>query len=475
MGGTFAQVWTSLDSLKRTAHYRGAAERSEEFAAFANMTTILDGRQLSDYANKFKQQWWTTHDPGLTPDHTWTSLDYDDSGWQTTTCPSNLWQYVGFADFEGMIWYRRTVLVPDDWQGKDLLFSFSGYSQEASFYCNGVNIDTKHLRQYPDQFTIPAAQVKPGKNVFAVRVIGVNGGGGITGDPKDMYLAQADNTDAHISLAGPWAYRIGLSLKDIGAFPITYTAELPGTCFNAMIHPLAPFALTGVLWYQGESDMTGGTHQYYREVLRALIDEWRDVFGQKDLPFLIVQLPNIGAPNPRETRVGNYARVREAQLAVALATPHTGLVTTIDIGEPDIHPRNKQDVGKRLALLAQGMIYGKRIECRGPLYAGMTIEGNAIRLHFTHTAGGLMTRNGEAVQGFAIAGDDGNYALADAVLAGDDVIVSSPRVNKPTVVRYAMWDNPTVNLYNKAGLPATPFRTDCADTIASTPVASATK
>ncbi len=467
VGGTFAQAWTSLPALKNAPTYRGIADRGEELAIFAHTDKPLGGEEAGHLAQEFKRQWWIEHDPGLVPGKEWTRPEFDDSSRKTMETPKNLWQYVGLPDFEGMIWYRRAFEMPTAWKGKDLVFSFSGYSQEAAFYFNGVNIGDRRIRESPDRFKIPAAIVREGKNVIAVRVIGVNGGGGITGDPKDLWLAPATDLKAKIALASEWPYRIGLSLKEIGAFPLDYNAALPGTLFNGMIHPLAPYALKGVLWYQGESDMTGGTHQHYRNVLRALIGDWRSLFGRKNLPFIVVQLPNVTAPDPDQTRVGNYARVREAQLAVALSTPNVGLVTTIDIGEPNIHPVNKQEVGRRLAVMAEGTVYGRHIEYSGPLYAGMRVDGNVIRLRFVHAGNGLMTKDRGPLKGFAIAGKDGEYFMAHAVIRGDTVVVSSPRVPAPTVVRYAMADNPTCNLCNGAGLPASPFRTDCPETVAT--------
>ena len=466
VGGTFAQAWASLPALKNVSTYRGLADRGEELAVFAHTAKALGGEEAGHLAQTFKRQWWIEHDPGLLPGKEWTRPEFDDSSWKTMETPKNLWRYVGLPDFEGMVWYRRTFETPTAWKGKDLVFSFSGYSQEATFCFNGVDIGDRLIRESPDRFKIPAALIREEKNVIAVRVIGVNGGGGITGDPKDMWLAPATDLKAKIALAGQWPYRIGLSLKEIGAFPLDYNAALPGTLFNGMIHPVAPYSLKGILWYQGESDMTGGSHQHYRDVLRTLIEDWRSLFGRKNLPFFVVQLPNVTAPDPDQTRVGNYARVREAQLAVALSTPNVGLVTTIDIGEPDIHPVNKQEVGRRLAITAEGMVYGRHIEYSGPLYAGMRVDGKEIRLRFVHASNGLMTKGGGPLKGFAIAGKDGEYVMANAVISGDTVVVSAPRVAAPTVVRYAMADNPTCNLCNGAGLPASPFRTDCPETVA---------
>jgi len=471
LGGTPAQMWTSIPVLKQVPTFRGIAEQGEGLAAFAKTPKAypIGTSELSTFAGQYKQQWWAAHDPGLQPGREWCGPDFDDSGWPTRKEPSNLWQFTGLPDFEGLMWYRKTVTVPAEWAGKNLRFSCSGYSQEASFYFNGVNIDAQRVSKQSAVFDLPAVLVKPGKNVLAIRVIGVNGGGGLVGNPAAMYLATAEDATVSIPLAGPWQYHPGITLGLGDALPLT--SALPATLYHAMIHPLAPYTLKGVLWYQGESDMTGGRHQYYREVLTALIADWRRLFGRPDLPFLLVQLPNIGTPDPFPTGYAPYAAVREAQLDVALHTPRTALVVTIDIGGPDIHPGNKQDVGKRLALAAQGMVYGKPLEYSSPYFAGATVEGEKLRLHFLHTAGKLVTRDGGPLTGFAIAGADGQFVLADAVIDGETVLVSSPKVAKPVKVHYAMRHCPVCNLYNAVGLPASPFRSECAETIAAPPTA----
>lgn len=231
----------------------------------------------------------------------------------------------------------------------------------------------------------------------------------------------------------------------------------PAGLFNAMIAPIVPYAIQGVIWYQGESN--AGRAYEYRTLFPAMIRDWRRVWGQGDFPFLFVQLANFlpVRPEPGESA---WAELREAQ-TMTLALPKTGMAVAIDIGEADdIHPRNKQDVGERLALNALAIAYGKKIVYSGPIYTRMRREGNAIRLYFKHVDGGLTTPNGEPLKGFAIAGPDRKCVWAEARIDGDTVVVSSPQVTEPVAVRYAWADNPLCNLYNRAGLPASPFRTD---------------
>lgn len=226
-------------------------------------------------------------------------------------------------------------------------------------------------------------------------------------------------------------------------------------CYNGMIHPLVPYAIRGVLWYQGESN--AGRPEQYRHLLPVLIERWRDLWGNKNLPFLFVQLPNY-AP---QFDGAYFTLLRESQLKVWQSAPNTGMAVTIDIGDAqDVHPKNKQDVGLRLALLARALVYGETLEYSGPVFDRMDIEEGGIRLHFTHAVGGLIDPDGGNLEGFTIAAAEGSFEIATARIDGDTVLVSSEKVAIPARVRYAWAAAPKADLYNKAGLPASPFRTD---------------
>jgi sialate O-acetylesterase len=281
--------------------------------------------------------------------------------------------------------------------------------------------------------------------------------------PPDAPSAQA------VSLAGAWRYKVGAAPKDLRMPTAPRPAGPPrsaGSMFNGMIAPLIPYGVAGVIWYQGESN--AGRPIQYRSLFPALIRSWRDAWGQDDLPFLFVQLANFLAP-PAEPDEGGWAWLREAQ-TMALSLPATAMAVTIDIGQADnIHPTNKQDVGKRLGMAALGEVYGHRlIVPSGPLYESMEVEGDKIRLHFRHVGGGLVIRDGP-LKHIAVAGADRKFVWAQARVepskmagrATDTLVVWSPQVAKPVAVRYAWASNPAgCNLYNKAHLPASPFRTD---------------
>jgi sialate O-acetylesterase len=225
-----------------------------------------------------------------------------------------------------------------------------------------------------------------------------------------------------------------------------------------MIAPIVPYAIQGAIWYQGESN--AGRAYEYRTLFPAMIQDWRKAWAQGDFPFLFSAAGQISW-QPSLSRAKAHGRSCARAQLMTLSLPKTGMAVAIDIGDAnDIHPRNKQDVGKRLALNALAIAYGKKVVYSGPIYERMKREGNAIRLYFKHVDGGLTTLNGEPLKGFAIAGADRKFVWAEARIDGNTVVVSSPQVPEPVAVRYAWADNPVCNLYNRAGLPASPFRTD---------------
>ncbi|MGD0091081.1 MAG: sialate O-acetylesterase, partial [Planctomycetota bacterium] len=231
---------------------------------------------------------------------------------------------------------------------------------------------------------------------------------------------------------------------------------MPSGLYNAMIAPLIPYGIQGAIWYQGESN--AGRAYQYRKLFPAMILDWRKNWGQGDFPFIWVQLANFMPRNPQPGQ-SDWAELREAQ-QLTLSLPKTGTGLAIDIGEAgNIHPKNKQELGRRLALAALAIAYGKDLPYSGPVYDSMAVEGSSIRLKFKHVNGGLVCK-GEKLAGFSIAGEDKKFVWAEAKIDGETVVVSSPEVQKPAAVRYAWANNPEVSLYNKADLPASPFRTD---------------
>jgi sialate O-acetylesterase len=240
--------------------------------------------------------------------------------------------------------------------------------------------------------------------------------------------------------------------------PVLNNPNIPTVLYNGMIAPLIPFAMRGVIWYQGESN--AGRAYEYRTLLPAMIKDWRHHWKQGDFPFLIVQLAPFGYQPGKPQENSAWAELREAQLLTALKVPKTGLAVITDVGDArDIHPRKKAPVGARLALAARAIAYKEKIVYSGPIYDKKDIEGNKVILSFKHVGGGL-TRSGDKLLGFTICGKDHKFVNAGAEIKGDQVVVSSPDVSEPVAVRYAWADCPVANLQNKEGLPAAPFRTD---------------
>jgi sialate O-acetylesterase len=384
------------------------------------------------------------------------------------------WQGAGL-NYNGVVWFRRDVDVPAAWAGKDLVLNLAPCDKHDTTYFNnvevgGIGLENPDAWKTPRCYRIPGRLVKAGRNVIAVRIFSYVYAGGFMGSPAEMKLDPPDGAAGQtpIMLHGDWRYQVEHNFGPIT--PVALQAPLgpgnqnsPYSLYNGMIAPLIPYGLRGAIWYQGESNASRPSE--YRTLFPAMIRCWRDEWKQGDFPFLLVQLANYMAANAHPVE-SQWAELREAQ-ALALKLPNTGMAVAIDIGDAaDIHPKNKQEVGKRLAAWGLNAFYGRKdVVPSGPLYAGMAVEGNRIRIRFEHVAGGLVVRGGGPLTGFAIAGPapDGlprRFVWADAVVDGETVVVSSPAVPDPTAVRYAWANNPACNLYNAAGLPAAPFRTD---------------
>jgi sialate O-acetylesterase len=241
---------------------------------------------------------------------------------------------------------------------------------------------------------------------------------------------------------------------------VTTAGKNAGQLYNAMIAPLAPYAIRGAIWYQGERNTKQGDSRLYRFQLPAMIGNWREIWGQGDFPFLWVQLPNFMGQQTKPTETSGWVLVREGMLK-SLSTNNTGMAVTVDVGEArDIHPKNKQDVGLRLALWALAKSYGKELVHRGPLVKSQKIEGGKFVIEFDAAGSQLATAGDQPLKSFALAGEDKNFVWAQAKIDGNTVVVSSPQITKPVAVRYSWAANPIGNLTNKEGLPASPFRTD---------------
>lgn len=446
VGGTPIEAWTSEEGLRSFSAIDKTVQKNKD-TAFING---INNRAAAAAANKPMQQ-----DKGLMEAPKWFDNGYIPKNWRTINIPG-YWEDQGIKDMDGVVWYRREIEVPASMTGIPATL-FLGRIVDADYvYINGIAAGNTGY-QYPQRrYALPAGLLRPGKNIFVVRVVNNAGKGGFVPD-KPYYLAAGGQT---IDIKGEWFYRVGEVFdphrESVAGISLQ---NQPTALFNAMIAPVINYSIKGFLWYQGESN--AGKAAAYTDLLPALVADWRHQWKQGDLPFLYVQLPNFmeAAYLPAESQ---WAMLREAQLK-ALRLPNTGMAVAIDLGEwNDIHPDNKKDVGTRLALAAEKIAYSEKdLVYSGPLFETAVVAGNKITIHFTNTGTGLVSNDGEPLSQFAIAGADKKFVWAKAVIEGDNVIVWNDAVAQPLYVRYAWADNPAgANLYNKEGLPASPFRTD---------------
>lgn len=458
--GTPAEAWASRDSLARDPKLRQILDHCFDSTEAYRTANAAFEQQLTRWQDAHR-----LNDPGNAGEKAgWAAPNTDTKSWYTMTLPVMLMHGEPSLYLQGAFWFRREVEIPAAWAGHALTLNLGPIADFDVTYFNGVQIgahaeDTPETAKVSRQYTIPAEQVKTGRAVIAVRLFSKYGEGGFGAKPEEFSLTAADAQPAAIPLAGPWNYRVelGVAPKPTPRGPIPPDSSWsPTKLFNGMIAPLIPYAMRGAIWYQGESN--GDLGYQYRTLFPAMISSWRAAWGEGDFPFLYVQLANWlhHQDVPSEC---SWAELRDAQL-FTLHTRNTGMAVAIDIGDAlDIHPKNKQEVGRRLALAAEAQVYKQPVAYSGPMYRTMKVEKAQIRLRFDHIDGGLLAKDGE-LTGFAIAGKDHRFVWAHARIDGETVVVWSEDVPAPEAVRYGWHYNPTCNLYNHAGLPASPFRTD---------------
>jgi sialate O-acetylesterase len=449
-GGTIAEAWTSASALRTMPDFAPQVDAVEK--------TYAEMKKGGAGFDKMLADWYTKNDPGTT--HNWGAADFDSAAWKTMKLPT-AWEAAGLPDYDGVVWFRKDFDLPDGWAGKTLTLHLGPIDDDDTTYVNGVQVGATRGYNIDRVYKVPASVLKAGHNVIAVRVLDTGGAGGINGTPDKMFLTTTElGAGQSMPLAGDWKYQDSAPLTKANPVPMQTdnNPNVTTVLYNGMIAPLLPYGIKGAIWYQGESN--AGRGMQYRTLLPTMIKDWRSRFGVGEFPFFIVQLANFTPVVDTPIQEG-WADLREAQLLTSENLPKTGIAVAIDIGDAgDIHPKNKQEVGRRLGLSADAIAYGSKVEYSGPLYKSMKVEGDKIRLTFAHLGGGLATKDGGPLKGFAIAGADKHFEFADAKIEGDTIVVSSAKVPNPTAVRYAWANNPVCNLVNKAGLPASSFRTD---------------
>jgi sialate O-acetylesterase len=449
-GGTNVETWTSLESISQV---EGFGAKLQEMKDYDPDRVIRRRKAQIDSISKL----FGTDEKGMIGEKViWADPGLDTRNWKEMELPA-LWESAGLYGVDGIVWFRKEFELPEDVESRGVVLHLGPIDDSDITWVNGKKIgEITNKYNEARKYEVPADILRSGKNVVTVRVEDTGGGGGIWGQPEQMKIVSGD---FEISLAGQWKMKFSNSdIKvDLNSFigPNSY----PTLLYNGMIHPFLNYQVKGAIWYQGESNADRAYQ--YRTLFPLLINDWRSKWANPEMKFLFVQLANYMKP-PVDPEESAWAELREAQL-MTLKLPNTGMAVIIDIGEADdIHPRNKQDVGKRLALSALKIAYGKDIIHSGPIYKSMTISGNKITLDFDHTGSGLKCNDRYGyVKGFSIAGNDRKFHWAKAYIENNKVVVYSDKVNNPVAVRYGWANNPDdVNLYNEEGLPASPFRTD---------------
>ncbi len=447
IGGTPIEAWISEDAIKEFPEYYKEAQKFKDKSLIDKIESQDRERSMAWYRELGQK------DEGYKdPNHKWIDPALETADWSTMKIPG-YWNTTPLGPVNGIVWFRRDIEVGKQMAGLPAKLLLGRIVDADSVFVNGVFTGTTGYQYPPRRYEVPAGVLKEGKNTIVVKIISNGGFGGFVPD-KPYELSAGGQT---IDLKGDWQYRLGAQMKPLGGS--TTIKYKPVGLFNAMISPLLNYRIKGVLWYQGESNAERPVE--YRQLFPALVADWRSNWNEGEFPFLYVQLPNFMEAKDQPSQ-SNWALFRESQLK-SLSIPNTGMAVAIDLGEwNDIHPLNKLDVAKRLFLVAQKVAYGDtRIEYSGPVFAGMKIKGSKVVLSFTHTGSGLVAHNNTHLKQFAIAGNDRKFVWADAIIRKNQVIVWNKNISQPVAVRYAWADNPAgANLYNKEGLPASPFRTD---------------
>jgi sialate O-acetylesterase len=442
-GGTPAESWTSPEALRSL----------QDFDAGLDEIARLNAKGGTQHGN-YISHWYEDYDRGQK--EFWGSARLDDRDWKTVTLPGGFAE-LGVPTTPAVCYFRKTIVLPDPVPAGDARILLGVIERMDTTHINDRWVGASAWVENPRAYPIGAGVLKPGPNVIVVRVLKTRPDGGFKSRPEQLKLVLGDKTE--IPLAGEWKGKLSVDARPPHPLPLGFEnwPTMPAVLHNGMIAPVAPLAIAGAIWYQGEANV--GRAAQYQKLLPAMIADWRKTFQQPEFPFYIVSLAGF---TPRRDTPGDdgWAELREAQAFTARTVPHAGLALAIDVGDPnDIHPIDKKEVGDRLALWALADHYGRKVVFSGPTFERAEPTSGGFKLHFQHADGGLVVK-GDKLGEFSIAGADKKWFWADARIEGDTVIVSSAQVKEPKFVRYAWQGSPQATLYNGAGLPAVPFRTD---------------
>lgn len=442
IGGSPAESWASEAAL-RPLH---------DFDLPLAAIDTLKAENAPAYGN-YVMHWYDRYDVGQKQG--WAAPDFDDASWKLVPVPGGF-NELGVPDTPAVAWFRKEITLPNPLPAGRAMLYLGEIERMDTVYVNGTSVGGSAWVENPRVY--PAMGLKPGRNVIAIRVLKTKPDGGFLSKPEVLRLELGDHSS--IPLAGEWKAKLSIDARPPQQLPIAYEnwPIMPTVLHEGMLAPIAPLSVTGAIWYQGEQNSPRGYQ--YRRLLPAMIADWRFLFGQGDFPFYIVSLPAFAKHSTVPVDGDDWTETRESQAIAAANVPNSCLAVTIDTGDPDnIHAKEKEPVGDRLARCALARHYGEKIAYAGPTLESVERLPGSIRLHFAHADGGLVAKGGK-LEEFSIAGEDRKWVWADAHIDGDAVVVSSSEVPHPTQVRYAWQSNPNATLFNGAGLPATPFRTD---------------
>lgn len=457
-GGSPIEAWTSMESISSHPDFQERikiiTESQENPESFTSLLKKFN-TEVFQWQNKIELM-----DSGYV--QKWYKPEYVAEGWQTMNAPG-FWEYNGLPNYDGIVWLRKEINIPASMTGKPLILNLEILNNYDMTWFNGVKIGTVSWDGGRRIYQIPANIVKQGKNSLVIRVENTSGNGGFsTLKESDMFIREMLGEQAvSIPLAGQWLYKPSMRKNSCPSKPQNPVGiSTPSCIYNAMIAPITNLSIKGFIWYQGEANASRAYQ--YRSLFPLLINDWRKQFNQGDIPFLFVQLAGFGALT-KDPVENNWAELRESQ-TMALKLSNTGMAVAIDIGNPtDIHPTNKQEVGRRLGIESQRIAYGKPDLRTSPLYKNMQLEGNKVIISFTNAENGLLSA-GEKIGGFAIADNTKKFVWANVKIENDKVVVWSDKIQNPVAVRYAWTGAPVesndANLFNKEGFPVSPFRTD---------------
>ncbi len=441
LGGTAVEEWMSKE----------AVHAFPQFDPYYNLY-LAPGKsfqQINEAFDKSKANWYAKYynnnDPGV--QQQWYKNNTDTSGWKPVMLPS-YWENVGLPGYDGSVWFKKIFSLPEDYKHTGYHIILGEIDDANIVWVNGVKVGEHYGNLNLNEYDVPDSILQSANNVITVRVFDKGNKGG-------MYNFYWYNT-----FSGRWLYKPGMKINpsDI-AMPLSVNTDTygsPSILYNANIAPLTPLAIKGVIWYQGEAN--AGRAEEYRQLFPAMIQDWRKQFHQSNLPFFFVQLANWRAEDSLPA-ASDWAELREAQ-TFALSLPNTGIASAIDIGEAgDIHPKNKMEVGRRLALAVLKTVYAQDTAHLHPMYKSSSVVQDSIVVQVTDTV--ISNNKYGYCKGFSIAGKDSVFHWAQAYVRNNEIVIYSRNVSQPVAVRYAWANNPgELNLYNREGLPLLPFRTD---------------